>query len=103
MSEISDMGYMKGATTKVCINCQDDLLDMWHKVESRHTVSREFVYIPQGESLIEIVRGFEDCWGFLQAAGDVDGSHIPITKPLESASDYYNRKDFCLNNTSRAC
>ena len=34
VSEISDMGYMKGATTKVCINFQDDLLDVWHKVES---------------------------------------------------------------------
>lgn len=54
----------------------------------------KFVYIPQGESLREIVRGFEDCWGFPQAAGAVDGSHIPITKPLESASDYYNRKGF---------
>ena len=31
VSEISDMGYMKGATTKVSINSQDDLR---HKVES---------------------------------------------------------------------
>ena len=52
----------------------------------------KYVYIPQGESLQEIVRGFEDCWGFPQAAGAVDGSHIPIIKPCESASDYYNRK-----------
>ena len=38
VSEISDMGYMKGATTKVCINSQDDLLDVWHIVERVCTV-----------------------------------------------------------------
>ena len=32
-------------------------------------------------------------WGFSQAAGAIDGSHIPIIRPEESASDYYNRKD----------
>lgn len=36
----------------------------------------------------------ERLWGFPQAAGAIDGSHIPIKKPLESASDYYNRKGF---------
>ena len=54
----------------------------------------KFVYIPQGESLREVVRGFQDCWGFPQTAGAIDGSHIPIIKPLDSASDYYNRKGF---------
>ena len=46
MSEISDMGYMKGATTKICINSQDDLLDVWRKVES----GKECVY--SGRSLV---------------------------------------------------
>ena len=39
----------------------------------------------------EIVEGFETYWGFPQAAGAIDGSHIPILCPDESASDYYNR------------
>ena len=44
--------------------------------------------------LQEIARGFETVWGFPQAAGAIDGSHVPIMKPQESASDYYNRKGF---------
>ena len=38
--------------------------------------------------------GFESFWGFPQAVGAIDGSHIPIIKPAESASDYYNRKGY---------
>ena len=54
----------------------------------------KYVYILEGECLKEVVTGFERLWGFPQAAGAIDGSHIPIKKPLESASDYYNRKGF---------
>ena len=54
----------------------------------------QYVYIPKGEKLKEIVDGFETYWGFPQAAGAIDGSHIPILRPDESASDYYNRKGY---------
>ena len=54
----------------------------------------KYVKIPQGDALREIVHGFEHCWGFPQAVGAIDGSHIPIIRPQESASDYYNRKGF---------
>lgn len=54
----------------------------------------QYVQIPSGEKLREIVDGFETFWGFPQAAGAIDGSHIPIIRPEESASDYYNRKGY---------
>ena len=54
----------------------------------------QYVTIPQRDKLKEIVEGFETCWGFPQAAGAIDGSHIPIIRPDESASDYYNRKGY---------
>ena len=54
----------------------------------------QYVYIPKGEKLKEIVDGFETYWGFTQAAGAIDGSHIPILHPYESASNYYNRKGY---------
>ena len=32
--------------------------------------------------------------GFPQVADAIDGTHIPIIRPDESASDYYNRKGY---------
>ena len=67
-------------------------------VETCQAISKyllpKYVNIPQGNRLKEVVDGFELCWGFLQAAGAIDGSHIPIVLPQESASDYYNRKGY---------
>ena len=63
------------------------------KAISTHLFS-EYVYIPRGEKLREIVNGFESDWGFPQAVGAIDGSHIPIVRPIECASDYYNRKNY---------
>ena len=37
----------------------------------------EYVSITNGEKLNEIVEGFETYLGFPQAAGAIDGSHIP--------------------------
>ena len=54
----------------------------------------QYIYIPKGEKLKKIVEGFETHWVFPQAAGAIDGSHIPIIRPDESASDYYNRKGY---------
>ena len=54
----------------------------------------QYVQIPEGERLREIVEGFESYWGFPQAAGAIDGTHIPILRPDVSASDYYNRKGY---------
>ena len=51
-----------------------------------------FVKIPNGTQLKEIIDRFENLLGFPQAAGAIDGSHIPNIRPEESASDYYNRK-----------
>ena len=53
----------------------------------------QFVKIPHGEALREVVRGF-DHLGFPQAAGAIDGTHIPIVRPEENSTDYYNRKGF---------
>ena len=47
------------------------------------------------DRLRDIVNGFEARWGFPQAAGAIDGTHIPILRPSgESGNDYYNRKSF---------
>ncbi len=48
-----------------------------------------YVCITHGESLHAIIDGFEIRWGFPQAVGVIDGSHIPINYiEASSASDY---------------
>ena len=49
------------------------------------------VHFPQGESLCEVIDSFKHKWGFPQT---IDGTHIPIVCPQESAADYYNRKGY---------
>ena len=53
-----------------------------------------YVHVPLNDRLKEVVDGFEHRWGFPQTVGAIDGSHIHILKPKDSASDYYNRKGF---------
>ena len=55
---------------------------------------KKYINIPQGNSASEIVRQFEEKWGFPQCFGAVDGSHVPIIPPSEHATDYYNRKGY---------
>lgn len=54
----------------------------------------QFVNIPTGAKLREIVDGFQSRWGFPQMVVAIDGTHIPIIKPAENHTDYYNRKGF---------
>jgi len=53
----------------------------------------KYVKLPQGETVKEAMDGF-DQMGFPQAVGAIDGSHIPIVRPNENATDFYNRKCF---------
>ena len=62
-----------------------------------HTISRhllpQYIKLPSEQRLREIVEEFETLWGFPQVVGAVDGTHIPILKPIECPSDYYNWKE----------
>ena len=53
-----------------------------------------YVRVPQNERLREIIDGFKRHWGFPQAVAAIDGTHIPILWPQDSASDYYSRQGY---------
>ena len=52
------------------------------------------IRVPTGDTLRTIIDEFEARWGFPQVAGAIDGSHIPIVRPTEYHTDYFNRKQF---------
>ena len=52
----------------------------------------EYVTFPKGRQLEETIRGFETRWQIPQCAGAIDGSHIPVSVPVNLHTDYYNRK-----------
>lgn len=52
------------------------------------------VNFPSGRELVEVIRGFGAKSGFPQIAGAIDGTHIPIIRPREHATDYFNRKGY---------
>ena len=55
----------------------------------------KYVCVPVGDQLRRNVDGFEARWGFPQAAGAIDGTHIPILRPQgDSRADYFNRKGY---------
>ena len=56
----------------------------------------KFITWPTGNALRAVVNGFASEWNFPQSAGAIDGTHIPITAPLDNPSYYHNRKGFYL-------
>ncbi|KAI8516593.1 hypothetical protein Bbelb_051740 [Branchiostoma belcheri] len=52
----------------------------------------QYLTFPRGERLTEIVRGYEERWGFPQCGGAIDGSHIEVKAPADLRTDFYNRK-----------
>ena len=48
--------------------------------------------VPTGDSLKEVIHGFDHKWGFPQCAGAVDGTQIAIISPRDFPADYFKRK-----------
>ena len=52
----------------------------------------KYVHVPRSESLQVVMNGCERCGGFPQTVGAIDGTHIPVIKPLVSGPGDFNRK-----------
>ena len=59
-----------------------------------HHLLPRYIAVPQDQRLHEIVDSFDCHWGFPQAFGSIDGTHIPILRPQECSADYFNRKGY---------
>ena len=49
---------------------------------------------PTGQTLKQVIQGFDAKSGFPQVSGATDGTHIPIIRPQVNATDYFNSKEF---------
>ena len=52
------------------------------------------ILFPRGENLLNVIRGYNEEWGFPMCGGAIDGTHIPILAPNESHTDCVNRKGY---------
>ena len=75
-----------------CSTVGEIVLDTYEMIVNH--LFHHYVYIPQGDRFHQVIEDFETQWGFPQVTGAVDGTHIPIIKPNDSASDYFSRKGF---------
>jgi len=39
------------------------------------------IAFPHGNELKEVIDGFNQKWGFIQCAGAIDGTHVPVRVP----------------------
>jgi hypothetical protein len=59
-----------------------------------YAFKKKFIHRPSDNECRRIAQEFEEKWGFPQACGAIDGTHIPIIAPHEHRNDYHNRKGF---------
>ena len=85
--EYRTIGHLFGiARCTVCVIVHDTCKALVGTLES------QYIRFPQDDELIEVIQGFNRKWGFVQCAGAIDGSHIPVRAPAMNHTDYYNRK-----------
>jgi hypothetical protein len=53
-----------------------------------------YVQFPKDQVLSQVMHGFENKSGFPQTAGAIDGAHIPIIRPQENVTNYFNHKGY---------
>ena len=53
-----------------------------------------YVHFPVDQALTQVIHGFDAKSGFPQVAGAIDGTRIPIIRPQENATDYFNWKGY---------
>ena len=62
-----------------------------------------YIKLPSSEQMKQEIRQMENKYGFPQAFGCVDGTHIPITQPSENSHYYFSYKMKYTLNVQAVC
>ena len=87
-AEYRTIANLFGVSTPFVCLCIRDVCKAIKKLKN------DFLKVPKGEDLREVMRLYKEKWGFPSCAGAIDGTHIPIQAPLENRTDYINRKSY---------
>ena len=64
----------------------------------------KYLHLPRDkEEMRQKVSEFELKFGMIQAFGCIDGTHIPIKRPVRNSQDYFNYKQFFSLNIQAVC
>ena len=70
---------------------------------SKH-LGPKYVYLPRTlDEMRNKVSEFETKFAMIQAFGCIDGTHIPIKRPIVDSQDYFNYKQFFSLNVQAVC
>ena len=67
------------STSFVCLCIRDVCKAITKKLKN------DFLKVPKGEDLREVMRLYKEKWGFPSCAGAIDGTHIPYKLPWKTA------------------
>ena len=69
-----------------------------------HKIGKELIKFPiNKEEVLKASSEFQARFGFPQVIGCINGTHIPIKRPEENATDYYSYKMFYSINCQAIC
>ncbi|XP_046408217.1 putative nuclease HARBI1 [Ischnura elegans] len=67
------------------------------------TLAKKYIVWPTGEAAVGVIDGFARSSGFPGVIGAIDGTHIEIPAPNESAAAYVNRKGYHSIHLQAVC
>ena len=64
----------------------------------------EYLYLPRNtDEMRQKVSEFEIRFGLSQACGCIDGTHMPIKRPVKNSQDYFSYKQYFSLNVQAIC
>ena len=88
-AELRTIANLFGVSKPFVCNCVKDVCEAVIK-----KMRSQFLFMPKGDYLKEVIDIYHSKWGFPMCAGAIDGTHIPIVSPSDNHTDYVNHKGY---------